>query len=96
MPPKPNLSRKRIPPPPFVPSPPFDDTLDALRDNLNRADAMFTAADELIVKMWSDDDEEQRLRRRNHISYLMESGHLAVQLSIYAANELEARRRRGV
>lgn len=47
----------------------FDGTLYVLRDNLGRADAMFAAADALIVQMWSDDDDNDRLRRRNHISY---------------------------
>jgi hypothetical protein len=71
----------------------FDDTLDVLRDNLGRADAMIAAADVLMVQMWSDDDEEDIVRRRIRISYCLEAAGLAVRAAIHAGLELHLHRR---
>jgi hypothetical protein len=79
-----------LPPPEFD----FDGTLDVLRDNLGRADAMLVTADELIVQLWSGEGGGECLtRRRNHVSYLMEAARLAVRAAMYAGDELDLHRR---
>ena len=52
---------------------------------------MLTAAHELIVQAWSDDDESI-LRRRNHVSFLMEAAREAPQAAIYTGNEIDKHR----
>jgi hypothetical protein len=81
----------------------FDGTLDVLRDNLGKADAFITAAEELIERSWcgdggedNDDDSDDNLsRRRNQVAHLVESAKLAVRGAIYAGEEL-AKPRPGV
>ncbi len=79
-----------------LPAPAFDHegTLDVLRDNLGRADAMLVTADELIVQLWSSEGGSSTglTRRRNHVSYLMEAAHLAVRAAMYAGDELDLHR----
>jgi hypothetical protein len=81
---------------PGNPAPAFDfnGTLYVLRDNLGRADTMVTAADELIVQLWSDSGQEiaDVTRRRGHVSFLMESASLAILTAIHAGIELDLHR----
>jgi len=95
--------RQRLPKPPSPdnrrPLPPgptfdYDGTLDVLRDNLGRADAMVTQADELIVQLWSGADSLSLTRRKNHVSYLLEATRLAVRAAMFAGDELDLHRRR--
>jgi hypothetical protein len=89
--PSPDNRRAALPPPAFD----YDGTLDVLRDNLGRADAMIVIADELIVQLWSGEggSSDSLTRRRNHVSYLMESARLAVRAAMYAGDELDLHRR---
>lgn len=96
--PRQRLSKQRTPdnrrrtelPAPFD----FNGTLYVLRDNLGRADTMITAADELIVQLWSDDGQEidDLTRRRGHVSFLMESASLSILTAIHAGIELDLHR----
>lgn len=80
-----------------------DGLLCVLRDNLGKADAFITCAEELIVRSWGDggdeggDRDDSVLRRRNHVEHLVESAKLAVRAAGYTGEELEAlaQRRRG-
>jgi hypothetical protein len=64
-----------------------------LRDNLGRADAMIVTTDELIVQLWSGEGGSEGLtRRKNHVSYLIESARLAVRAAMYAGDELDLHR----
>jgi hypothetical protein len=75
----------------------FDGTLDVLRDNVARADAMLVTADELIVQLWSGSGTGDSLsctRRKNHVSYLMESARIAVRAAMHAGDELDLHRGR--
>ena len=80
--------------------PDLDGELYVLRDNLGKADAFITAAEELIERSWSDDGDESDdgddglMRRRNHVEHLVESAKLAVRAATYTSAEL-AKRRRG-
>src|SRR4051812_15841908 len=87
-------------PKPSNPAPAFDydGTPDVLRDNGARADAMLVTADELIVQLWSGDGSGDNLsltRRKNHVSYLMESARLAVRAAMHAGDEIDLHRRGG-
>ena len=76
------------------------DTLHAVRDNLERADAFLTAAEDLIERpgvVGEDEDEgEERdgsdddtlARRRNHVAHLVESAKEAVRAAIYGGGQL--------
>jgi hypothetical protein len=103
--PKHRNPRKRLSKPPSPdnrpakPAPTFDydGTLDVLRDNIARVDAMVVAADELIVQLWSSATGNGSLtltRRRNHVSYYMESARLAVRAAMHAGDELDLHRGR--
>ena len=75
----------------------FDGTLDVLRDNVARADAMLVTADELIVQLWSGGGSGDNLsltRRKNHVSYLMEAARIAVRAAMHAGDELDLHRER--
>src|SRR3954464_11971588 len=89
--------QKRVNPSNPKPAPEFDfnGTLYVLRDSLGRADTMITCADELIVQLWSDDGQEidDLIRRRGHVSFLMESASLAILTAIHAGIELDLHRR---
>jgi hypothetical protein len=68
-----------------------------LRDNLGRADAYITAAEDLIERPQDDDDDDEDdddkiSRYRNHVAHLVESTKLAVRAAIYAGAELAKRR----
>lgn len=97
--------RRRLPKPPspdnrraLPPGPTFDydGVLAVLRDNLGRADAMVTQADELIVQLWSGESgsSDSLTRRKNHVSYLLEAARLAVRAAMYAGDELDLHRGR--
>ena len=81
-----------------------DGLLCVLRDNLGKADAFITTAEDLIERSWGgdggddlDDDDDSVSRRRNHVAHLVESAKLAVRAAAYTGQELEQRdqRRRG-
>jgi hypothetical protein len=76
----------------------FYGTIHVLRDNLGRADAMITAAEELIERAWDgdedgDEDEDgdgaNLSRRRNHVAHLLETARLAVRGAIYCGDDLD-------
>lgn len=90
--PSPSNSAKAKPAPTFD----YDGTLDVLRDNVGRADAMLSTADDLIVQLWSSEGDSLSLtRRRNHVSYLMEAARIAVRAAMHAGDELDLHRRDG-
>lgn len=69
--------------------------LHVLRDNLGKADAFITAAEELIGRPGGgiasehvDDDEADLRRRRNHLAHLLDSAKMAVRAAGYGAEEL--------
>jgi hypothetical protein len=72
----------------------FDHLLDVLRDNLRRADAFVTTAEELIERSWGDEgdnseDEDGGVqRRRMRVEYLIEAGKLAVRAANYASGQI--------
>jgi hypothetical protein len=89
---------------PVVPCAEVDGLLCVLRDNLGKADAFISTAEELIVRSWSggggrDDPEgdDSVSRRRNHVEHLVEAAKLAVRAADYTGQELEAlaQRRQG-
>lgn len=88
---------KRAKPSKPAPTFDFDGTLDVLRDNTARADAMLSTADDLIVQLWSSggsgEDSLALTRRRNHVSYLMEAARQAVRAAMHAGDELDLHRR---
>jgi hypothetical protein len=90
--------RKRLPkrsaPSNSAPEFDFNGTLYVLRDNLGRADTMITAADELIVQLWSDSGQEidDIGCRRGHVSFLMESASFAILTAIHAGIEIDLHR----
>lgn len=69
-----------------------------LRDNLGKADAFITVAEDLIEQCWEGssndgDDDNSVIRRRNQVAQLVESAKLAVRAAVYAGEELANRRR---
>ena len=72
----------------------LDGTLDVMRDNLGRADAFITAAEDLIERPWEgsedDEDDDGLGRHRNHVAHLVESAKLAVRAAIYAGDHVAA------
>jgi hypothetical protein len=78
----------------------LDDTLYVVRDNLGRADAFLTAAEDLIERpgvVGEDEDDEPDAsddetlgRRRDHVAHLVESAKLAVRAAIYGGGQLAA------
>jgi hypothetical protein len=77
----------------------LDGTLHVLRDNLGKADAFITVAENLIERCWDgsedegDDGDNNVIRRRNGVAHLVESAKLAVRVAAYAAEEFANRRR---
>jgi hypothetical protein len=77
----------------------LDGTLHVLRDNLGKADAFITVAEDLIEQCWSGngdeggDGDDSVARRRNQVAHLVESAKLAVRAAAYAGEELANRRR---
>jgi hypothetical protein len=59
-----------------------------------RRSSGLTAADDLIVQLWSDGGQEiaDITRRRGHVSFLMESASLAILTAIHAGIELDLHR----
>ena len=88
---------------PAAPCANVDGLLCVLRDNLGKADAFISTAEELIERSWDGEGEEggdgddSVMRRRNHVEHLVESAKLAVRAAAYTGQELEerAQRRRG-
>lgn len=77
-----------------------DGLLCVLRDNLGKADAFLSTAEELVERVWEDhgveDDDgvSSVLRRRSHVEHLIESAKLAVRAAAYTGEQLEERARR--
>jgi hypothetical protein len=78
-----------------------DGLLSVLRDNLGKADAFITAAEELIgrpgggIESGDDDDEADLRRRRNHLAHLLDSAKMAVRAAAYGGEQL-AKHRQGL
>lgn len=97
--PRPSLS-KRPSPDNFAPD--LDGLLYLLRDNLRRADAFITTAEQLIEQPGSDADDEGDdggiMRYRMRIEYLVEAAKMAVRAANYTGEsidaEISARKRR--
>lgn len=75
-----------------------NETIHILRDNLGRADAMITALEGLIERLWNDDGDDDEdgdtlTRRRSHVAHLIEAARLAVRGAIYAGDDLDLHRR---
>jgi hypothetical protein len=71
------------------------ETLEALRDNIAKADAFITAAEELVESagcLSCDDDDADLARQRNHVAHLIESAKLAVRAAICGAIDLDKHR----
>jgi hypothetical protein len=77
-----------------------DDLFCVLRDNLGKADAYISTAEELVERVWerggaeADDGVSSVMRRRNHVEHLIESAKLAVRAAAYTGEQLEERARR--
>ena len=80
-----------------------DRALCALGDQLGKADAFLTAAEDLIERSWSGSGNESGaydarvMRRRNHAEHLVEAAKLAVRKAAKTGRALEefAKRWRG-
>jgi hypothetical protein len=69
----------------------LDNSLDVMRDNLGRADAFITAAEDLIERPGGESKDDDGLgRHRNHVAHLVESAKLAVRAAICAGHEIAA------
>jgi hypothetical protein len=72
-----------------------DDLLGILRDNLGKADAFITSAEELIERPGSigedddNDNDDDLQRRRNHIEHMVEAAKLAVRAAVYTSGAIE-------
>jgi hypothetical protein len=78
----------------------LDHRLYVVRDNLGRADAFLTAAEDLIERpgvVGEDEDEDEERdasddealgRRRDHVAHLVKSAKLAVRAAIYGGGQL--------
>lgn len=76
----------------------LDSMFHVLRDNLGKADAFITVAEELIEQCWEgngddQDDDTSVIRIRNQVAHLVESAKLAVRAAVYTGEELANRRR---
>lgn len=76
----------------------LDNMFYVLRDNLGKADAFITVAEDLIEQCWGDSGDEGDgdngvIRRRNQVAHLVESAKLAVRAAAYAGEELANRQR---
>lgn len=71
-----------------------DHLLDVLRDNLRRADAFVSTAEELVEQFWGDEIDEDEDggagRRRMRVEYLIEAGRLAVRAALYTGDQIVA------
>jgi len=79
----------------------LEHALYVLRDNLAKADAFITTAEDLIERTEQteggdegDDIDDNLSRRRNHIEHLVESAKCAVRAALSIATEIDTRRRR--
>jgi hypothetical protein len=70
-----------------------DDLFCVLRDNLGKADAFISTAEELIERPQSPGGEEESdddvVRCRNHIEYLVEAAKISVRAAAYTVGEIE-------
>ena len=71
----------------------LDNMFYVLRDNLGRADAFITVAEDLIEQCWDSrgdegDYDNSITRRRNQVAQLVESAKLAVRAAAYAGEAL--------
>lgn len=74
-----------------------DHLLHVLRENLRRADAFVSTAEELVERSWGGEEPEEDddadgavVRRRNHVEYLVEAAKLAVRAAVYTEDQIEA------
>jgi hypothetical protein len=96
------MTRHRNPRPRLPKRPPQDnlnDLLDLLRAHVARADALLTAAEDLIERpspgtdaLVDEDADDHPGRRRNHIAYLLDAAKLAVRAAIYTSTEIDRQR----
>ena len=86
-PPTPSNRRAALPAP--EPDDEVNCLLDVLRDNLRRADAFVTAAEEKIEQSWGfAGDDDEMLFRRSQVEYLVEGAKLAVRAAHYTSGQL--------
>ena len=96
--PTPDNRRAALPPAPEPEPDELDHLLYALRDNLRRADAFITTAEQQIEEPRHDDDheededseEDRKTRHQMRVEYLVEGGKLAVRGALYTVQQLEA------
>ncbi len=82
----------------------LDATLYLVRDNLGKADAFITAAEDLIKESREgdgsrdddddagpDDGDDELRRHRNHVAHMVGSAKFAVRKAIYARSQLRAK-----
>ena len=87
---------------PVAPGADVDGLLYLLHDNLRRADAFITTAEEQIERSWGGGGDEggdgngddDVLRRRNQLEYLVEAARLSVRVAIRTGEELDVERGR--
>jgi hypothetical protein len=87
---------------PAAPSADVDGLLYLLRDNLRRADAFVSTAEEQIERSWGGGGDEggdgngddDVLRRGNQVEYLVEAARLSVRVAIRTGEELDVERSR--
>lgn len=89
--------RTALPPAPEPEPDELDHLLYTLRDNLRRADAFITTAEQQIEEPRrhesgdeGESEEDGKLRYRMRVEYLVEGGKLAVRGALYTVQQLEA------
>ncbi len=70
----------------------LDDLFGLLKDNLGKADAFISSAEDQLEQAPSGDEDEDR-RRRLHVEHLVEAGKYAVRAATYTTEEIDRRRR---
>jgi hypothetical protein len=89
------MTQRRLPPPPLSSVPTFvlDATLEALRDELRRADAMLAAVAEKLEELWRDDAGPEVTRWRGHLPYFVEGAQRAIRAAIDGGDQLDLHRK---
>jgi len=85
-------SRRRLLPPPPVAFD-VDATLEDMRDQLRRTNAMLVVVAEKLEDLWRDDAAPEVTRWRDHIPYLLEAAQRAVSEAMQAGDQLDRHRR---
>jgi hypothetical protein len=89
--PTPDNRRAALPEPEPDPDDEASCLLDVLRDNIRRADAFVTDAEEKLEQSWGfDGEEDEVLFRRGQVEYLIEAGKLAIRAANYTGAQLAA------